>query len=127
MQFFNRRHAILALLIFPAMNALAAYREPCRVSYETEDGWSRKYDVECTYMTGFELNTATSTFNYQGFSTYAVVFWSQNQASVIRLTNTFFCGMETSDGCVTSFSTVRGVDKPGRTWKVCLQDQIFCL
>src|SRR5262245_44122146 len=91
----------IALGICKPTVAVASYREPCRVRYQVEYGWSQIYNVQCTYATGTELNTATSSFRYQAFSTYAVVFWEQGEASVILMSGFIPCGSEASGGCAS--------------------------
>lgn len=118
---------VLLALIIAYPPAMASYREACTVRYETESGWSSGYQVECIYLTGAELNSATATFNYQAFDTYAVVFWKQNEASVIRLKGYFVCGMEATGQCASmSYMPVKGTDQQGRTWKVCAPTLFTC-
>lgn len=107
--------------------ASAAYKESCRVRYEKEFGWSQIYEVECTYALGSELNRATSSFNYQAFATYAVVFWAKGEASVIRMEGTWLCGFEASDGCASNgFVPARGKDERDRVWKICNRNLLTC-
>ena len=107
--------------------AIAKYREPCTLKYETRDGWSEAYQVDCIYITGFELNTVTGTVLYQSLSAYAVVFWAQNQATVIRMEMVTACGFEASDKCASYlYMPVRGVDQEGRNWKVCSAGVVIC-
>ena len=109
------------LLMVWSINADAKYHEPCSVLFETEFGWSTTYHVQCNYLTGAELNTVTSTFKYQSFSTYAVVFWAKDQATIIRMQGLVVCGIEASDRCASNgYAPIRGTDQEGRTWKVLL-------
>ena len=117
----------LFALIAAHPEARASYREACTVRYETESGWSTGYQVQCIYITGAELNSATTTFKYQVFDTYAVVFWKQNEASVIRLKGLFVCGMEASNQCASmTYMPITGTDQQGRTWKVCAPTLLAC-
>jgi len=50
---------------------------------------NKAYKVDVTIIRGSELNQKTYSFDYNGLATYAVIFWSDNQASVIELD--FFC------------------------------------
>jgi hypothetical protein len=45
----------------------------------------KSYHVTANLMRGSELNQKTGSWNYSSFSTYAVIFWAQGQASVIEL------------------------------------------
>jgi hypothetical protein len=69
----------------------------------------RSYHVQATKRTGAELNSATNSFSYNTFSTYIVIFWAQNQASVIQM-----------DGFVTfpSVFPMSGSDQEGRPWQI---------
>jgi hypothetical protein len=116
---------VLFLLVC-AEPALARYREACIVRFESQNGWSTAYKVDCNYITGSELNSATSTFKYDGFATYAVVFWDHGQATVIKLKGYFTCGLEAGEGCVTSYTQILGLDQEGRNWKVCPASLIYC-
>jgi len=116
--------ALVGLGVHPT--ASATYREGCTVKYETESGWSTGYQVQCNYTTGSELNMATTSFNYQPLSVYAVVFWQQHEASVIQMQGVFLCGFEATSGCVSSFMAIRGTDQQGRIWKVCAPSLMLC-
>lgn len=79
------------------------------VQYKTRNGWSKNYRVEVRTIKGSELNRRTNTFNYNSYSSYAVIFWSNNQASIIELS--FYTGsygpMPTS-----------GKDQRGMSWRL---------
>lgn len=79
------------------------------VKYETRNGWSKGYHVDVNTLKGSELNRKTNSWDYNSYSTYAVIFWSNDQASVIELN--YFIG---------SFSVhvTNGVDQRGRKWKL---------
>lgn len=111
----------LCVVLFLARTYIvyAAYREPCKVKYENEDGESKGYEVECTYMSGDELNKETESFNYDMFKTYAVVFWGEGKASVIKLKEFLTCGLQAEKGCAKYFlSKVHGADQKGREWTI---------
>lgn len=86
------------------------------VKYETEDGWSKGYSVNVTIIKGSELNRRTKTYNYSSYSTYAVIFWGDDQASVIKLS--YYTGSIGVYG-------VSGTDAQGREWK--LAKNRYCL
>lgn len=77
--------------------------------YQTSSGWSRGYRVTVDVVSGGELNRRTSSYSYNAYSTYVVIFWDSNEASVIRL-----------DSYFGSISTVGqyGTDRGGRRWSV---------
>lgn len=103
----------------------AKYRQTCDVQYMTENGWSKKYTVEVTFMTGFELNQATSTFNYSSYSVYAIIFWDREQASIIKLSTILICGTEADRSCVqNTMGALKGYDQDEDEWKICVTN--FC-
>ena len=73
----------VSLLILP--RAHAAEKETVCAKYRADYGWSKGYKVEATILKGGELNQATRTFNYNSLSTYVVIFWDKDQASVIEM------------------------------------------
>lgn len=76
---------VIALLATIAGEANSADRETVCAKYRTKGGWSDGYKVEASILKGHELNQATRTFNYTSFSTYVVIFWDKEQASVIEM------------------------------------------
>ena len=109
-----------------AANVEAKYRQACTVQYMADYGWSKKYQVEVTFMTGYELNTATNSYRYNSNSVYAIIFWGQGQASVIKLSSYLICGFETDKSCITNaIGNLKGVDQDGDEWKICKDDLCF--
>ena len=102
---------IVAVILCSAIGgtAVAMDKVEACAKYETQDGWSHGYQVEARVGYGSDLNEATGTLNYQAFATYVVIFWAQNQASVIKLN--FGFGM-------LSYIESEGIDQEGRHWKV---------
>ena len=74
-------------------------------------GYSKGYEVQATYTDGQELNEATSTFNYMVYAKYVVIFWGDNNASVIKLDIPYLTAIPTT-----------GKDQEGRTWQVAEMD-----
>lgn len=110
--------AVLALLAPPAS---ARYVQTGKARYAAESGDSDWYTVDITFVTGGELNSATRTLDYRPFSNYAVIFWSEHEASVIELSNTIICGSEFEKTCLP-FTRVHGEDQAGREWDLCISD-----
>ena len=112
--------ALIAALgsAFVSTLAYAATREEVCVKFEKEYGWSKGYAVQATIISGSDLNSAVGSFNrFKPFSTYAVVFWDENQASIFELP-------PLSTGSAPMFET--GVkDQEGRSWKI-KQGHLFC-
>lgn len=91
---------------------LAAAAE--RVDVCAKEGQGGKaYRVQATVLSGAELVQATASFRYNTFAKYVVIFWAQNQASIIEL-----------DFPVLSAVDVPGRDQQGRRWEV--STNIYC-
>jgi len=86
------------------------------VKYQTQYGWSKGYSVQGTIIKGSDLNRATGTYKYKYASTYVVVFWDQDEASILELQN--FIGTLTS-------VQVNAKDQQNRYWKVAKTDYCF--
>ncbi len=104
----------------------AKYTQTCKVKYKINYGWSKYYTVEVTFMSGTELNRATKTFNYAGFTTYAIIFWDKDEASVIKISSFTGCGTEVKQSCITNKVTnFKGEDQQGRGWEICTKSYCF--
>lgn len=95
----------LAILVASLCATLARGAE--RVQVCATEGQGKSYKVQATLTTGQELNSATHSFDYNGFSKYVVIFWQDNQASVIEM-----------DYPGLSSYGVDGKDQQGRHWSV---------
>lgn len=119
---------ILILLIifsgFFSFNIYAKCVKDAQVKYKQQHGWSKKYSVEVTFMTGSELNSATNTYNYSSYSVYGIIFWGNNEASVIKISSFTLCGFEVTCDCISSMYDLKGVDQDGDEWNICLSN--FC-
>lgn len=85
----------------------ASERATVCAHYQTDDGWSEGYKVEATIAKGTDLNQATSSYNYNGWSQYVVIFWGQDQATVIELDDPYLSSLDSD-----------GKDQQGRRWRV---------
>ena len=79
-----------------------------------KQGNGQAYEVEATFTDGAELNAATGSFRFTSFSKYVVIFWKQDQASVIELDFPFVSVVGTS-----------GTDQQGRKWEVSTSSLCF--
>lgn len=90
-----------------------AFAEPADdkvcVTYATSTGWSKGYEVEGTVLKGSELNRRTSTRDYTSYSTYVVVFWGEDQASILKLA--------LYTGSISRYGQ-DATDQQGRKWRV---------
>ncbi len=115
--------ALLALAAF-ATGAHAELRAPFKVRYSTDNGWSSWVETDVTFVTGQELNTATASFKYSGFASYAVIFFSQNQAAVIKSCGYSMCSSDFDTSCLPLIVNFKGTDEGGREWEICTTN--FC-
>ena len=115
-----RTRLLLALLAPTAIfsTAIAAEREEVCVKYEREHGWSKGYAVLGTVISGSDMNSKVGSLSrFKSFSTYVVVFWDDDQATILELP-------ALSMGSLPIFeSQVR--DQQGRLWKL-KQGHSFC-
>lgn len=122
------KNLILTVVIFLlSINLVQAkYVQTCDVKYMTKDGWSKKYTVDVTFISGSELNEATSSFKYSSFSVYAVIFWSKEQVTVIKLSSFLSCGDTVDKSCITnSVTDLKGKDQDDDEWKICVGDYCY--
>lgn len=95
------------------------------VKYQQQYGWSKLYRVEVSFMAGTELNSATGSFNYSSYSNYAIIFWAEGQATVIKLSSIMMCGYEVTCSCINNtIMDLQGYDQDGDKWNICLGQ--FC-
>jgi len=76
----------------------------------------KKYKVEGQILKGAELNQRTDSYDYNSYSTYVVIFWTNAQATIIELDYYFeSLGFMGSDG----------KDQGGKPWKV-EEGHLYC-
>jgi hypothetical protein len=113
-----KKTALILILLFNINPVFASSTQEVCIKYEKEIGWSKGYSVEATIISGSDLNTAVGSFSrFKPFSTYAVVFWDQGQASIFELP-------PLSMGSAPIFET-QVKDQEGRTWKI-KEGHTFC-
>jgi hypothetical protein len=113
------RQIFIALILSTALitlnpdNVQSQSRQTLCVKYEVKQGyisgWSKGYKVEVTTMSGSELNRRTNSRRYNGLSQYAIIFWREGEATVIRLNAPFLN--------YSSFGTY-GNDQQDRRWQL---------
>jgi len=122
----KRIFLFITLMIFAIGIANAKYVQTCKIKYKKEYGWSKYYTVDVTFMSGTELNNATRTFDYDGFSTYAIIFWDKDEATVIKISSFTGCGTEVKKSCITNkVMNLEGKDQQNRKWEVCTNDYCY--
>ena len=104
-----------------AGTAQARYIQTVQARYKTELGRSPWYTVDMTFMTGNELNMTTGTLKYSVLSGgYGIVFWKENQASVIEIDDILACGLYATRVCIAEHVlNLTGTDQEGRKWEIC--------
>ena len=105
----------LLILVFSLIISINASAYEVRDVCATYSNTGKSYAVQGNINKGSELNSKTSSWNYNSWSTYVVIFWSNSQTTVIEL-DYYFGGM--------TFG-VSGTDQEGYPWEV--QDgHMFC-
>lgn len=108
----------MRLVIFAAaicsslvQGANAAEEKPVCVKYRKDFKWSQTYSVQATVKSGSELSAATGEWSrFTSFNSYAVIFWGQNQATILELP-------PLSMNDIPMFET-DVEDADGRKWKI---------
>lgn len=104
----------------------AKYTHTCGVRYKKNFGWSDYYTVDVTFMSGSELNKATKSYNYSSYSTYGIVFWNRDEATIIKISSFTGCGREVTQSCITNkYSNLDGEDQQGRGWEICTKSRCY--
>ena len=120
---------IAALALATPSYTNAETREPMKVHYQREDGsWSDWVATNVILISGSELQTKTHDFmSYNFLNSYAVIFFSQTQAAVIRLDNATFCMGSPDKNCISNYglSNASGEDKQGQKWEFCTRSLSF--
>ena len=120
---------ILFFLFLPYLSFGQCTRN-AQIQYKHADGsWSKKYLVEVNFIGGPELNQATQTNNYYVYGVYAVVFWSQEQVTVIDIGNDNFLSCTASNvdcDCINDMTyNFHGEDQNKRYWEICIKDYCY--
>lgn len=117
---------LLIILFLSTFVVNAKYVQTSKAKYRQDFGWSKYYEVEVTYISGTELNKATNTFNYAAYATYAVIFWGDDKATVIKLTTYTTCGTEVKKECITNvYNNLQGEDQQGKQWEICVTNYCY--
>ena len=95
-----------ALLLLPAQSFADNYQVLTVCAKYKNTG--KEYKVNAQIMSGTELNRRTRSYDYNSFSKYAVIFWAQDQVSIIELDY---------PGTVSTWGT-DGTDQRGYKWEL---------
>ena len=77
--------AYIVCLFFVLNSCIASITVLCEVSYKKEMGWSDDYEREVTFISGTELNRATTSFKYNSFRDYVLLFFSKDQVAILEM------------------------------------------
>ncbi len=111
---------VLIALVLTLSFTEAKYVQSCKVKYKSNYEWSQYYNVDVTFMTGYELNTETQTYNYDMYSVYGIVFWGDGKATIIKISTYLACGSEVMKSCIDNqISNLQGEAQDGRDWEIC--------
>jgi hypothetical protein len=121
-----RKAVFFLTFFFISLNSYARYTQTCSVKYWTQEGWSKKYTVDVTFMSGFELNDATNSLRYYAYSTYAIIFWGNDKATVIKISSFTGCGFEVDKDCIANnIYDLKGKDQDDDEWKICVSSYCY--
>ena len=109
----------LIISILTSNLSYARYIQTSNVRFKTDNGYSKYYTVDVTFYIGNELNKITKTYNYDSYSKYATVFWSQDQVSIIKITSLLSCSSDFTKSCINDFSNIEGIDQNNVYWEIC--------
>lgn len=86
------------------------------LQYENKGYWSKKYKITGLVYSGSELYGILPYHNIDILKYYFVVFWNNNEASIIKINNLYTGG--------EILYNMNGIDQNGIEWK--LSSQYFC-
>ena len=76
-------------------------------------------------MTGYELNNATRTYDYDMYKVYGTIWWGDGQATVIKLSNYTVCGYEATWNCLKNNYWLEGDDQNRASWYICITQYCY--
>ena len=104
------------LSTFALFLSFKAFAYEVRDVCATYSNSGKNYKVEGNIYKGSELNQKTNSFNYTSYSTYVVIFWANDKATINELDHYFgSLGIMGSDG----------KDKGGYPWNI-KEGHLYC-
>ena len=121
----NLSRVLLFGLIFSVLcfDSIARVSRTCGVRYESSGGWSNEYFMSVSFLSGSELNAATSSLSYSSFAVYAALWFGKGEVAVVKLDRPIL-GVGESFGesdfsdLFEIFSEVEGKDQQGKKWRI---------
>jgi len=87
----KKLQAVIILVVATLFSTVeASVRRFCLVAYETRSGYSPEYRCEVQFVTGRELNKATTSFNYSSFSNYALIWFGKGEVAILEIDTPHF-------------------------------------
>ena len=97
---------LILSLLFSSQFSLAQEEVDICAKYRNT---GKSYSVEATILSGDALNYELTTYKYKSVYTYVVIFWSDEQVSIIEIPQYNFS---------PSFLPVTGEDQRGYKWEI---------
>lgn len=121
---------LILLILFSTQIVSAQCTRDAEIKYKRADKtWSKRYNVDVTFMGGTDLNEATETSNYYIYGVYAIIFWDDDQVTIIDVANDnlLSCPASSIDcDCINSMSfDYNGKDQNGTYWEICIKDYCY--
>ena len=112
----NKTKNILLLVVILVFSPINAHTYEVLEVCATYNNTNKKYKVQGNVYKGQELNDATSSYEYDSYAQYVVIFWSNEQATIIKM-----------DSSYGNFSFGKsGKDQNNRKWTI-RRGHDFCL
>ena len=121
---------IAIVVLFVSISGQCQCERKAKVKYKRADEtWSKNYEVDVTFIGGADLNEATKSSDYYIYGIYAVIFWSEEQVSIIDIwnKNLLSCTAYTLDcDCINKMSfNFHGKDQTDKYWEICTKNYCY--
>jgi hypothetical protein len=101
---------LLSSLVFSSTVYAREEVEVCakyRKSGNWASEWSKEYKVSATMLNGSEMNKIMGGYDYSYSDKFVVIFWGKNQATVLKLNDTYL-----------GYSSTKAYEQNGDEWEV---------
>ena len=76
----------VVVFLFLCIQTFAVVKRICKAKYESNNGESNEYTMEVTFITGYELNKATKTYDYDSYDKYCLLWFSNGGVAILKIT-----------------------------------------
>lgn len=80
-----KKTIIFITLILFIFTCNASIKRICHVQYQNNGSWSQIYQMEVTFLTGLELNQATSSSTFSNESIYGILWFSNGGCAILKI------------------------------------------